>query len=104
MNEVERRKEKETLEAKIKSRESNDGTDKKTAGKTKSQLDDGLQANERNLAADIAAEKEQKNAKDVLLNEAVHILSDEVDLLKTNAKLAARVLPANTLNTNQKHD
>ncbi|MET3117657.1 carboxyl-terminal processing protease [Undibacterium sp. GrIS 1.8] len=104
LNEVERRKEKETLEAKIKSRESNDGTDKKTAGKTKSQLDDGLQANERNLAADIAAEKEQKNAKDVLLNEAVHILSDEVDLLKTNAKLAARVLPANTLNTNQKHD
>ena len=104
LNEVERRKEKETLEAKIKLRESSDGTDKKTASKTKSQLDDGLQANERNLAADIAAEKEQKNAKDVLLNEAVHILSDEVDLLKTNAKLAARVLPANTLNANQKHD
>ncbi len=104
LNEVERRKEKETLEAKIKSRESNDGSDKKIASKTKSQLDDGLQANERNLAADIAAEKEQKNAKDVLLNEAVHILSDEVDLLKTNAKLAARVLPANTLNANQKHD
>ena len=104
LNEAERRKEKETLEAKIKSRETSDTGDKKTASKNKDALDDGLQANERNLVADIAAEKERKNAKDILLTEAVHILSDEVNLLKTNAKLAARVLPANTLNASQKHD
>ncbi|MCU6435085.1 carboxy terminal-processing peptidase [Undibacterium sp. Jales W-56] len=103
LNEAERRKEKEAQEAKVKQREAHENGGK-TATKTKSKADDGLQANERNLAADIAAEKEQKDAKDVLLNEAVHILSDEVDLLKTNAKLAARVLPANTLNYVPKRD
>ncbi|MFZ6815887.1 carboxy terminal-processing peptidase [Undibacterium sp. Rencai35W] len=103
LNEAERRKEKETQEAKIKQREASENGGKAPT-KTKSKSDDGLQANERNLAADIAAEKEQKDAKDVLLNEAVHILSDEVDLLKTNAKLAARVLPGNALSATQKHD
>jgi carboxyl-terminal processing protease len=29
----------------------------------------------------------------VLLNEAVHILADEVSLLKTDVRLATRVLP-----------
>ena len=55
--------------------------------------DDGLQSNERNLDVDLAIEKANKNAKDVLLNEAVHILSDEVGLLKANPKLAASILP-----------
>jgi carboxyl-terminal processing protease len=55
--------------------------------------DDGLQADERGLAADIDAEKAAKAAKDVLLMEAVHILADEVGLLKTDTRLASRVLP-----------
>ena len=59
--------------------------------------DDGLQADERNLANELAAEKARKNAKDVLLNEAVHILSDEVGVLKTSARLAARVKPGSLL-------
>lgn len=42
--------------------------------------DDGLQANERSLSADIAMENARKNAKDVLLNEAAAIVSDEADL------------------------
>ncbi|WP_426125969.1 carboxy terminal-processing peptidase [Pararhizobium sp. PWRC1-1] len=42
--------------------------------------DDGLQANERSLSADIAIENARKNAKDVLLNEAAAILADEADL------------------------
>jgi carboxyl-terminal processing protease len=42
--------------------------------------DDGLQANERSLSADIALEKARKSAKDVLLNEAASILADEADL------------------------
>jgi carboxyl-terminal processing protease len=55
--------------------------------------DDGLQADERGLSAELDAEKAAKAAKDVLLNEAVHILADEVSLLKTDVRLATRVLP-----------
>jgi len=55
--------------------------------------DDGLQGAERSLAAELEAEKAAKAAKDVLLNEAVHILSDEVGLLKTDTRMASRVLP-----------
>lgn len=52
--------------------------------------DDGLQANERSLSSELAAEKKAKSAKDVLLNEAAHILSDESDLQKNTPKLAAQ--------------
>ncbi|WP_426323543.1 carboxy terminal-processing peptidase [Pseudoduganella sp. R-43] len=55
--------------------------------------DDGLQADERSLSAELDAEKAAKNAKDVLLNEAVHILADEVSVLRTDTRLASRVLP-----------
>jgi carboxyl-terminal processing protease len=55
--------------------------------------DDGLQADERNLAADLAAEKAAKNAKDVMLTEAAHILSDEVGMLKTDTRMASRIMP-----------
>ncbi len=55
--------------------------------------DDGLQGDERSLAAELDAEKAAKAAKDVLLNEAVHILADEVALLKTDTRMASRVLP-----------
>jgi carboxyl-terminal processing protease len=55
--------------------------------------DDGLQADERNLAAELAAEKAAKNAKDVLLQEAVHILADEVGMLKTDTRMASRAMP-----------
>jgi carboxyl-terminal processing protease len=58
-----------------------------------SRTDDGLQGDERSLASELEAEKAAKNAKDVLLNEAVHILADEVALLKTDTRLASRVLP-----------
>jgi len=63
------------------------------AVKGASRTDDGLQGDERSLAAELEAEKAAKNAKDVLLNEAVHILADEVGLLKTDTRLASRVLP-----------
>jgi carboxyl-terminal processing protease len=55
--------------------------------------DDGLQADERTLAAELAAEKAAKNAKDVLLQEAAHILSDEAGMLKTDTRMASRVMP-----------
>ncbi len=55
--------------------------------------DDGLQADERGLKTELAQEQEQKQAKDVLLNEALHILVDEIGLIHADTKLAARVLP-----------
>ena len=58
------------------------------------QSDDGLQADERDLANELAAKKARESAKDVFLNEAVHILSDEVDALRTGARLTARNKPA----------
>ena len=55
--------------------------------------DDGLQADERSLKADLAEEKRRKALKDVVLNEAANILADEVSLLRADTKLAAQVLP-----------
>ncbi len=93
LNEAERRKEREVQEARIKSH----GINKISSTNIGEREDDGLQSNERNLDSDLAFEKAQKNSKDVLLNEAVHILSDEVDLLQKNPKFAVSVLPGPTL-------
>ncbi len=104
LNEAERRKERDAQEARLTSREArrnagksanDDIVGKDYASEKGSALrDDGLQPDERNLANELAAEKARKNAKDVLLNEAVHILSDEVGVRKTGARFAARVKPA----------
>jgi carboxyl-terminal processing protease len=61
--------------------------------KGSSRQDDGLQADERNLVAELAAEKAAKNAKDVLLQEAAHVLSDEAGMLRTDTRMATRVMP-----------
>jgi carboxyl-terminal processing protease len=107
LNETARRKELDAQEARLKLRESRRDTDKSSRadaiGKQpapanrSARRDDGLQADERNLAMELAAEKARKNAKDVLLDEAVHILSDEVGVLKTSPGLAARVMPGSML-------
>jgi carboxyl-terminal processing protease len=55
--------------------------------------DDGLQANERNVAKQVAAEEAAKNRPDPLLRETAAILADAITLLSGNAKLAAQVLP-----------
>ncbi|MFA6970866.1 MAG: carboxy terminal-processing peptidase [Gallionella sp.] len=91
LNEAERRNEREAQEVRVKLREKKLGA--AIADGDSALQDDGLQANERNLDADLAIEKARKNAKDVLLDEAVHILSDEVALLKTNARLVSSALP-----------
>jgi carboxyl-terminal processing protease len=89
LNEADRRKERDEQEARQKARE-------KVTGKNDTVHDDGLQANERTLSVELAQEKAAKDAKDVLLTEATHILSDEVDLLKSDTRLAARVMPNST--------
>jgi carboxyl-terminal processing protease len=55
--------------------------------------DDGLQADERSLTTDVAEEKARKSEKDIVLNEAAHIVADIVDLVRSDTKIAARVLP-----------
>jgi carboxyl-terminal processing protease len=97
LNEADRRKERETQEAREKSREKNrgDNESEKTSAKARSHAlqDDGMLSSERNLSADLAIENANKNAKDILLNEAAHVISDEVGLLKTDARLAASISP-----------
>jgi carboxyl-terminal processing protease len=60
---------------------------------TNSDADDGLQADERSLKSDLDEEQRRKALKDIVLNEAAHILADEVGLLRDDTKLAAQVLP-----------
>jgi len=55
--------------------------------------DDGLQYDERDLAAELAAEKAAKDAKDILLQEAANILADEVGMLRTDTRMASRAMP-----------
>lgn len=115
LNEAERRKERDRREARLKSRKMANDTDKgeqstrvtnedATIVKNSLLRDDGLLASERDIDADLATEKAQKNAKDVLLDEAVHILGDKVDLLKTDTQLAARVLPDSATKANQERE
>jgi len=63
------------------------------ASRNSPQQDDGLQADERAVSAGLAAEKAAKDAKDVLLQEAAHILADEAGMLKTDTRMASRVMP-----------
>lgn len=99
LNEVDRRKERNLQESRLTLRtDSSDveGGAKKSV-KTKSAAmrrlalqDLGLQAGERKLSDELADEKAQKDAKDVWLIEATHILSDEVDLFRAKPEYAAR--------------
>ncbi|WP_429810360.1 carboxy terminal-processing peptidase [Ensifer sp. B1-9] len=83
LNEAERRKEMTARENRFKSRaQASDGDD---AGE-----DDGLNANERSLSAELAIENARKNAKDVLLDEAAAILADEADLQEGGLKAATK--------------
>ena len=89
------------MEARLDTRESETDAGKRArdevAGKEqaarsgRAQRDDGLRPDERSLASELAATKARKDARDVLLDEAVNILGDAVAALKTGAGLAARV-------------
>lgn len=113
LNEADRRKERNMQEARLKLRaESSDAEGSSKRKKSEKEgtasikitalQDSGLQSDERDLRDELAAEKAQKDAKDVWLNEAAHILSDEVDILRINTGLTARVVPSPALMTNLK--
>jgi carboxyl-terminal processing protease len=103
LNEAVRRKERDAQEARAKLREERQAASNASVGaaaRTKvlaaarvKRTDDGLQADERNLQTELAAEKAAKDAKDVMLNEAAHILSDAVGMVKTDTRLASRLMP-----------
>ena len=105
LNEAERRKERNLQEARLKLRTRNDDAETGAASKKSARgnaaavkiaalQDSGLQADERNLAEDLAAEKERKDAKDVWLNEAANVLGDQVGLLVANTKPGAHTATA----------
>lgn len=87
LNEAVRRKERAASQARMTALLGADGT---AAGE--SLTDDGLQFNERKLSKDLAIEKTQKSVNDVLLNEAVSILSDSAALKEGKSQLAASAL------------
>jgi len=94
LNEAERRAERARDEAKRKQR----AAERKAMGldEVDADDDDGLQANERNVAKQVAAEEAAKKRPDPLLRETAAILADAITLLSGNAKLAAQVLPASS--------
>ena len=55
--------------------------------------DDGLTPGERSVKASVAREKAAKQAKDIELDEAAHIMADQVVMLDQDPKLAHEVLP-----------
>ncbi|MGC2166893.1 MAG: carboxy terminal-processing peptidase [Gallionella sp.] len=98
LNEAERRKERETQEARDKARRSDKvdaaSGDKSTKARNHVFEDDGMLPGERNLKADLDRENAARDLPDILLNEAAHVVSDEASLLNASApRIAATVSP-----------
>jgi carboxyl-terminal processing protease len=94
LNETERRTERDKQEAKRQQRQ----TERKALGLdvdplADSSADDGLQAGERDIAADVAREKAAEDRPDPLLRESARILADATMLLAQDKQLSAQVLP-----------
>ncbi|KGQ17964.1 Tail-specific protease [Lysobacter dokdonensis DS-58] len=94
LNEAERRAERDKFEAKRKQRQA----ERKALGLPLDPFaedkDDGLQANERNIAEDAKREKLEEKRPDPLLRESAAILADALTLLTNDQKLSQQVLPA----------
>lgn len=112
LNQAERRAERKLQEARDQAREAKREADKRLASKSKSGpankakpaeksrfRDDGLQAGERSLATEIAEEKADKEANDILLTEAANILADEITVRASLPRLIAEAKPAPTAAT-----
>ncbi|MUV13459.1 carboxy terminal-processing peptidase [Noviluteimonas gilva] len=94
LNEADRRAERDKFEAKRKQRQA----ERKALGLPldpfSDDKDDGLQANERNIAEDAKREKLEEKRPDPLLRESAAILADALTLLTNDQKLSQQVLPA----------
>jgi carboxyl-terminal processing protease len=92
LNEAKRRAERDAAEAKRVAR----AAERKRLGLDDglpSRADDGLQADERNVAEQVAEEKAAENHIDPLLRESAHVLADALALLSRDQRLAGQVLP-----------
>ena len=93
LNEATRRAERDKQEARRKQREA----ERKASGLAENGNgaagDDGLQADERDVAAEAAREKTADDKPDALLRESAAVLADSIELLSTDRALAARVHP-----------
>lgn len=95
LNEAERRAERDRFDAQRKERaEIRARLGLQRDPLLESRADDGLTADERNVADSVAREQAARNATDPLLRESAAILADAVGLLGKDAALAAQVLPA----------
>ncbi len=95
LNETTRRAERETQDARRKQRDA----ERKAAGLDSDDDavgDDGLQSDERDVAAEVAREKRGEEKPDALLRESAAVLADAINLLDTDRALAARVHPEAT--------
>jgi len=97
LNETERRNERQKRESREKLRLKNQKTSNSDDPPSETRIhlfqDDGMLSSERNISADLAIEHANKKEKDIFLDEAVHILSDEVGLLRPESKLTVSSLP-----------
>lgn len=94
LNEAERRAERDRFDAQRKQRKET----RARLGLSRDPLlegraDDGLTADERNVAESVAREQAARDATDPLLRESAAILGDAIGLLGRDARLAAQVLP-----------
>lgn len=96
LNEAERRAERERQDQKRRDRQAQ----RRELGLPLDPLaednDDGLQANERDVALDTAREKAAEERPDPLLRESAAILADAMRLLNGDQRLNAQVLPEST--------
>ena len=93
LNEAERRAERDREDAKRKSRQLARQAMGLALDPLADDIDDGLQANERDIAMDAQREKLAEKRPDPLLREAAAILGDAVRLLESDRQLSAQVLP-----------
>jgi carboxyl-terminal processing protease len=91
LNEADRRAERDKAEARRKAREA----ERKALGLAADdgRDDDGLQADERDEAAQVEQEEAAKNRPDPLLRETAAILADAITVLSGNRELTMQVLP-----------
>ena len=94
LNEAERRAERDKFDAQRKHR----AAERKRLGieldpLLEARSDDGLMADERNVAESVAREKAAEKVTDPLLRQSASILGDAIGLLGKDARLAAEVLP-----------
>ena len=94
LNEAERRAERDKFDAQRKLR----AAERKRLGieldpLLEARSDDGLLADERNVAESVAREQAAEKVTDPLLRASAAILGDAIGLLRKDAKLAAQVLP-----------